>query len=135
MNLLRLKPIQEIVIPDYACLYFSSRLFRGQIARITKKSVNQASFSVADLKTTKMLIVPLEEQRRIVASMSKLNSIRQQRITELQTLDQLIKARFVEMFGDIKDNPKGWKKEPLKDHASVIVGYPFPSDGYHTANR
>lgn len=34
------------------------------------------------------------------------------------------------MFGDIELNPKGYKKEPLKEHADVIVGYPFPSNEY-----
>ena len=100
MNLLRLKAIREIIIPDYACLYFSSRHFREQVSRITKKSVNQASFSVADLKRVQMLIAPLEEQKQIIALMSRIDSIKQMRATELEGLDQLIKARFVEMFGE-----------------------------------
>lgn len=34
------------------------------------------------------------------------------------------------MFGDLDSNTKGWKKEPLKKHADILVGYPFPSSGY-----
>ena len=34
------------------------------------------------------------------------------------------------MFGNLDTNEKGWKKEPLQDHADVLVGYPFPSTGY-----
>ena len=34
------------------------------------------------------------------------------------------------MFGSLDSNEKGWKKEPLKKHADVLVGYPFPSTGY-----
>ena len=106
MNLLRLKAIREIVIPDYACLYFSSRHFREQISRITKKSVNQASFSVADLKRAKMLIASLEEQKQIVALMSRIDGIMQTRKAEYKALDQLIKARFVEMFGELHRSKK-----------------------------
>ena len=119
MNLLRLKAIRGIVIPDYACLYFSSRHFREQISRITKKSVNQASFSVADLKRAKMLIASLEEQKQIVALMSRIDGIVQTRKAELKALDQLIKARFVEMFGDFKTNPKGWPTVGFEEIATI----------------
>ena len=34
------------------------------------------------------------------------------------------------MFGDLDSNEHGWKKEPLKEHAEVLVGYPFPSERY-----
>ena len=34
------------------------------------------------------------------------------------------------MFGALDSNEKGWLKEPLKKHADVLVGYPFPSAGY-----
>ena len=34
------------------------------------------------------------------------------------------------MFGTLDSNEKGWKKDPLKKHADVLVGYPFPSSGY-----
>ena len=49
---------------------------------------------------------------------------------QLAKLDDLIKARFVEMFGEPEVNPLGWKKESLIKHADVLVGYPFPSEGY-----
>ena len=119
MNLLRLKAIRGIVIPDYACLYFSSRHFREQISRITKKSVNQASFSVADLKRAKMLIASLEEQKQIVALMSRIDGIVQTRKAELKALDHLIKARFVEMFGDPEYNNKRWPLKRLNDLCNV----------------
>ena len=39
-------------------------------------------------------------------------------------------SQFIEMFGELDTNEEGWLKEPLKKHAEVIVGYPFPSTGY-----
>ena len=41
---------------------------------------------------------------------------------QLQKLDDLVKARFVEMFGDPNDNPKGYSKKQLKDTCRVITG-------------
>lgn len=50
MNLLRLRAKQNLILPAYAEFLFHSRSMREQIAKIMKKSVNQASFSVSDLK-------------------------------------------------------------------------------------
>ena len=52
------------------------------------------------------------------------------RRAQLDKLDLLVKARFVEMFGDITANPKGWKKEKLQSHIDMITGFPFKSSGY-----
>ena len=81
-----------------------------------------AQYALPDIRSEKM--------RQIVVVLNRLTSVIVSRKTELQKLDDLIKARFVEMFGDPEINSKGWKKEPLKDHATVFVGYPFPSEGY-----
>ena len=48
----------------------------------------------------------------------------------LLSLDQLVKSRFVELFGDPVINDKGWIKDKLENHADVMVGYPFPSAQY-----
>ena len=50
MNLLCLRPKKELLDSRYAFYYLSSDAFLRQIPRITKKSVNQASFNVAALK-------------------------------------------------------------------------------------
>lgn len=50
MNLLRLKANKDVIDPAYAKYYFNGHLFRSELGKITKKSVNQASFTVKDLK-------------------------------------------------------------------------------------
>ena len=55
MNLLGLKANRNIILPEYARYCFYAPGFREQLAKITKKSVNQASFTVSDLK--KIVIV------------------------------------------------------------------------------
>lgn len=57
----------------------------------------------------------IDKQVEIVKVLDKLTSIIEQRKNELFTLDDLIRARFVEMFGDPEENPFGWKKVPLSD--------------------
>lgn len=71
-----------------------------------------------------------DKQQKIVEVLDKISSVIEERKLELQQIDELIKARFVEMFGDPEINTKGYQKEPLQKHADVLVGYPFKSEGY-----
>ena len=41
---------------------------------------------------------------------------------EVSFLDELVKSRFIEMFGDPVENPKGWDKRPLSDECEIITG-------------
>ena len=104
MNLLRLKARRDIINPAYARYCFYGHLFRSQVANITKKSVNQASFAVKDLKQIKIDVPEVERQNQIVEILNKTNELIEKRQQELDTLDELIKARFVEMFGDPADS-------------------------------
>ena len=63
--------------------------------------------------------IPLNEQRRISAVLDKVSGLIAKRREQLDKLDELVKARFVEMFGDCKTNPKGWKTCYLEDIAEV----------------
>ena len=47
--------------------------------------------------------VPLGEQRRIAATLDKVDNLISKRCQQLDKLDELVKARFVEMFGDLAD--------------------------------
>lgn len=51
---------------------------------------------------------PLDEQRRIAAVLDKVSDLIAKRRAQLDKLDDLVKARFVEMFGDPERNPKHW---------------------------
>lgn len=62
---------------------------------------------------------PLDEQRRIVAVLDKVSGLIAKRRQQLDKLDELVKARFVEMFGDCKTNPKGWETCYLEEIAEV----------------
>ena len=53
----------------------------------------------------------LNEQTKIVEILDKVNDVITSREKELEELDNLIKSRFVEMFGDPVTNPYGWEKQ------------------------
>lgn len=96
----------------------------------TNKAVLGLTLNKATLGQIEIEIPPITEQKQAVIVLDKVDQLISLRKKQLQKLDDLVKSRFVEMFGDPETNPKGWKKESLKEHAEVIVGYPFPSEGY-----
>ena len=104
MNLLMLRADTQKVIPEYAKYYFESQKFLRQIGRITKKSVNQASFTVTALKELEIPLASIIVQRDISEKLKKVDWLVSLRKQQLAKLDELVKARFVEMFGDPKDS-------------------------------
>lgn len=97
MNLLRLKARRDVINPAYARYCFYGHSFKRQIGNISKKSVNQASFAVNDLKQIKVEVPPIEDQASIVSVLDKIEKIIELRKGELVILDSLIKARFVKL--------------------------------------
>lgn len=69
---------------------------------------------------------PMEEQRKIAAVLDKVSDLIAKRRQQLEKLDLLVKARFVEMFGDPVSNPLDWEKVALSDLADISIG-PFGS--------
>ena len=55
------------------------------------------------------------EMNKIVSELRKIDKIKNTYQKQLELLDELVRARFVEMFGDPVDNPMNWKKKKLKD--------------------
>ena len=64
--------------------------------------------------------IPVTEQKKIAEIIDKVNRIIVARRQELQKLDELIKARFVEMFGDPENNPRGWDTRTIGDVITKI---------------
>ena len=127
MNLLVLRANQKLMDNQFAYFYFSSESFLRKLPRITKKSVNQASFTVSELKKIDIPCPSLSQQRRIANILSIVQNLCDKRNQQLRTFDELVKSRFLEMFGDPQNNCYNWKVLPLKD---VMIGDAL--NGYFT---
>ncbi len=121
MNLLMLRADTQKVIPEYAKYYFESQKFLRQIGRITKKSVNQASFTVTALKELEIPLASIIVQRDISEKLKKVDWLVSLRKQQLAKLDELVKARFVEMFGVVHDSVL-YPYVPVKSFTSVVSG-------------
>ena len=95
---------RDDVIPEYLYAFLES-----QQSRFIKDAVGgaQPNISAGYLKQIDMPLIPVEEQRRIAALLDKVSDLIAKRRAQLDKLDLLVKARFVEMFGDPVKNDKG----------------------------
>ena len=88
----------------------------------TNKAVMGKTLNKATLSQMTVNIHGYSEQLEIIKALDTASSIITARKQQLAKLDELVKARFVEMFGDPNDNPKGYSKKQLKDTCRVITG-------------
>jgi len=125
MNLLSLRPNKDLITSKYAFYYLSSLSFLRQIPNITKKSVNQASFTVSALKELAFPLTSIEEQKKITLDLDKVNGLISLRQQQLAKLDELVKSRFIEMFGTLSSNEHHYPMSALRDVCRKIT------DGKH----
>lgn len=80
-----------------------------------------------DYKNEEFNIEPVERQSEIVSVLRKLETVISTRQKQLQKLDDLVKARFVEMFGDPVQNPLKWVTKSLLEMGYCKNGVNFHS--------
>ena len=75
-----------------------------------------------DYQKEQLSLPPLAEQRRIAAVLDKVSDLIAKRRTQLDKLDELVKSRFVEMFGDVIQNTKLWPQYVFSDITTSRLG-------------
>lgn len=92
------------VLPEYIYYMFKYKNWdEGSNKAVMGKTLNKATLSEVEIE-----ICSIEEQRAIIDVLDKMMSVIEDREKELSLLEDIIRARFVELFGDPIQNPKGW---------------------------
>ena len=92
-----------------------------------------ATFKEVSKSIVENIEIPLPEvnqQKEIAEKFKKLEQLISLRKQEFSKLDELVKARFVEMFGEPVVNSKRWPVETIENHIDLLTGFPFDSSGY-----
>lgn len=123
------RPDETIISKEYLCYFMRSNAYYtrllGNVTGTTRKRISRKNLGNIELN------IPTKDvQRAVVEQLDRLIKIIDSRIKEISLLDDLIKARFVEMFGDPVENSKHWKEDELGNYLEVIGGYAFKSDGF-----
>ena len=119
-----LKPKASLNV-DYLCYSLMFYKVEGMINGATRQKLTQAA-----MRKMKIPLRSMKEQVYIVEQLNYINQIKTQRQRELKLLENLIRARFVEMFGDPNINSKKWNECPLSKKLNVLGGYAFKSDQF-----
>ena len=97
----------------------------------SNRAVMGATLNKTTLNEIEIIVPPISEQRRIASILDKVTDLITKRRTQLEKLDLLVKSRFVEMFGDINLNNKGWEMQRLGTLCTIVRGgSPRPIEKY-----
>lgn len=107
---------ENICVQDYLWHALSSKIdeLNSKGTGSTFKAINKKI-----LAETEIPLPFLAEQRKIATVLDKVSDLIAKRRQQISKLDELVKSRFIEMFGDCVVNPKGWKTKCLEDIAEV----------------
>lgn len=112
---------ESIVSKEYLCYFMRSNAYYtkllGSVTGTTRKRISRKNLGNIELE-----IPPKEEQTDVVSQLEGLINVINSRNKELQLFDNLIKARFVEMFGDMLLNSKNWPEVRLDEIADIVSG-------------
>lgn len=112
--IMRTIPDTDIIRKRFLYYYLKSSYFQYAILNVGSRAA-QAGFNKTDLAKLEITCPELSKQDKIVKILEKVESIIQKRKDQLNALDYIIKARFVEMFGDVKYGSERWGGKPFKD--------------------
>jgi type I restriction enzyme S subunit len=99
-------------IEEYLGVYFQSPIYRRKISEVAI-GANINNIRNEHIDELDIPVFSNDEQVSIAKRMHLIQEVISNRKAELEKLDDLIKARFVEMFGDPISNPKGWDRIEL----------------------
>ena len=118
-EMLPLKPNKNYITREYLTYFLRSPKFVAYINEKTSGAKMPRANS-SDLKSVEIECPTLENQRHITSEFDRIISIVRLRQQQLQKLDKLVKARFVEMFGDLASPDCLWNTERLVDVCSDV---------------
>ena len=95
------------------CLYYIKELASGSVRDNLKLSM---------LKEFTIPNITLEEQRKAVTVLEQTDRLITLQERQMTVLDELIKSRFVEMFGDPSINSMGWPMKPFAETCTLLTG-------------
>ena len=116
---------KENVLPEY--LYYVVHYMHLE-KYFTGATIPHIYFK--DYRREEFNLDSLNRQKEIVQILGKIEKVIMKRKCELQMFEDLIKARFVELFGDLKSNSKGWKIVEFKECADIDTNMIHNFEGY-----
>ena len=116
----------ENVLPTYLYYFLSSK--RDQFVKDGVGGA-QPNISAGYLKNVQFGLIPMQQQIDIVEKLDKVEKLIALRKEQLAKLDQLVKSRFIELFGEPIANQKNLPVKTLKEISTLITNGNTPKGG------
>lgn len=116
------------VLPTYIRYVLDSNLFHRYVEK-ENRGGTQKFISLGNIRNFPIPVVSLEKQKEITSILNMLSQIIKSRRLQMELLDNLVKSRFVEMFGDPVENSMNWKISKLGDLSIQINSGNTPKGG------
>ena len=110
--------VSKYIDQQYLLHYFKSDKMLTLIKEYATGSVRD-NLKLSSLEEFPVKLRPIDEQRKIAAILDKIGDLISKRRQQLDKLDEMIKARFMEIFGDPETNTKNWRVLPMSKICSV----------------
>lgn len=124
-----LRPKENVIDKEFFPLFIASDYFFDAAIRISVGSLSP-TVNWKDLKDLEFYIPTIPEQQELSKILWAINDTKEAYKKLLQETDELVKARFVEMFGSIEDNPYHWKASTVGSECYYIKDGPHKSPRY-----
>ena len=118
--------IDSRITTDYLYYYLKSK--KDYVNNIGR-GVAQNNINLTTLKNFEIPLIDVDKQSNIVEILEKVERMICLKEKEIDDLDLLIKARFIEMFGDLRINDKAWDLKTFEEMSVLIT------DGEHSTPK
>ena len=105
---------EDMVLQDWIAYFLRSDMGLAQIRSLTSGSVRD-TLKYSALERIEIPIAPINEQREIVRNLKDIDQAIKTCSSLMEKTEELIKSRFIELFGDLAFNPMTWKRTTLVD--------------------
>lgn len=116
-----LRPIESVITKEFFPFFISSDYFLDAAIKISVGSLSP-TINWRDLAKLEFQIPSLDEQASLSSVLWAMNRLKMAYTDLLQQADALVQSQFVEMFGDPRENPNGYKKVELSNVSEIMSG-------------
>lgn len=119
-NLFKISFDRNILDRDFLYYYLASDKFQSNLQQRMKGGV-QKHLGHKTIGEQDIPIIDINTQKRIVTVLNKSQKLIDKRKEQIEALDELVKSKFIEMFGEPVLNTKHWEVKPVIDMCDCMV--------------
>lgn len=113
----------EKIYPKYALYLLKDLYNKRKVLKYQNKTTGIINLKLNDyLKNTEVEVPSVNTQKKVSNILDKAQELIDKRKTQIKALDELIKSKFIEMFGDVLNNNRKWDFMHIKEFAEIVSG-------------